>query len=77
MTTQQFFSALLRALALWQFVYVIAEMPQMVGIVFSQFGNNAPAMYVLYLLGPALRAAIGVVLFWKADWLARLIYPDP
>jgi hypothetical protein len=77
MTTQQFFSALLRALAIWQFVYVLAELPQMIGIVVSQFSNNSQLLYVAYLLGPALRAAIGVVLFWKADWLARLFYPEP
>lgn len=77
MTTQQFFSALLRALAVWQFVYFIAEVPQMIGIALSQFGNNSQLVYVLYLLGPVFRAAIGIVLFWKADWLARLIYPEP
>ena len=76
MTTQQFFSALLRALAIWQFVYVIAEVPQMIGIVVSQFGNNGQLVYVIYLLGPAFRAAIGMVLFWKADSLARLFYPE-
>ncbi len=77
MTAQQFFSALLRALAIWQFVNVIAEAPQLIVLV-TQISNAARDRAALvYLLGPVLRAVLGGVIFVLADSLARRIYPDP
>ncbi len=38
--------------------------------------NRSQNWMSYYLLGPILRAVIGVVLFGSADWLAQLIYPS-
>ena len=81
MTTQQFFGVLLRVLAIWQLINVIVELPTAIGMLL-QFWNqtNQPGVFrpavLIYCLGPALRAIIGIVLLFKADALAGLIYPD-
>jgi len=76
MNTRQLFGALLRAVAIWQIINVISEIPQLVGMIeqFASRPNQTVVMY--YVLGPTLRAILGTLLFFMADWLASLIYPD-
>jgi len=76
MTTQQFFSALLRALAIWQFIDLIAEAPQIVGLFGNQHWNGQNFVYAMFFLGPVVRLAIALLLFLYADLLARWIYPN-
>ncbi len=66
---------LVRAIALWQFVQVIVEIPQ-VATVLSQIAANNQPYLTFYVVGPLLRTMISGVLFFSADWLAGGFTPS-
>jgi hypothetical protein len=76
MTTQQFFGALLRAVAIWQLIEALVQAPQLIAVAGQFFNVGGIPVLLMYAPGPIIRAALGCAVFVKADWLARLIYPD-
>ncbi len=78
MSAQQFFGALLRGLAIWQLLSAVIEIPQTV-VYFMQVssaGGGAVGILRWFILTPVLWLALGVLLLFNADRVAKMIYPS-